>query len=277
MKVARIVKYPLKSVAGTDLEAAYVHGLGVEDDRRWCVVRPTGDAGTRREMPELSKLRAKTDENGLTIWNGRDKLVVPVPSNAPVSVKVWGHEVQNAQDAGEVAAQFLSAAIGTDLRLAYFPPEAQRPVDARYGAGHFTGFSDGFPVLLTTTASLEALNAELRHPVGMERFRANIVIEGDFPAWAEDEWRLIRIGSLVLRQSKPCERCIMVTQDVESGEKRHGNEPLVTLRTLHRSVIGRIIFGQNMVVEVAGDILVGDTVEVLERGPSNLLEPKRED
>jgi uncharacterized protein YcbX len=97
------------------------------------------------------------------------------------------------------------------------------------------------------------------------------MIEGEFEPWDEDEWRLIRIGSSVLRIVKPCERCIMVTQDPTTGVQTDPYEPLSTLRRLHRASNGKIIFGQNAVVEVEGTMKLGDEVEILERGISNLI------
>jgi uncharacterized protein len=53
-------------------------------------------------------------------------------------------------------------------------------------------------------------------------------------------------------------------------------EPLRTLATFHRATNGGIIFGQNLIPESAGTIHVGDAVDVLERGPSNLgAKPER--
>ena len=105
----------------------------------------------------------------------------------------------------------------------------------------------------------------------MRRFRPNLVIDGDMAPWTEDTWRRIRVGTSVLRIVKPCERCVMTTQDPNTGVQTDRHEPLATLGKLHRSARGRIIFGQNAVVEQEGTVVLGDTIEVLEAGPSNLL------
>lgn len=275
MKLARITTYPVKSLGGTDHAAVKVRGLGVEGDRRWAVVYTNGTVATRRELPRMSHLSAVCTPYGISISFEGARIDVPFPSGAPTSAKVFSNLIEGVEDAGNYASHFLSSALEREVRLVWFPETAQRPVSRVYaGEGHFTAFSDGFPLLLTTQASLAELNAELAEPVSMLRFRPNVVIAGDIEPWSEDTWRVIRIGSTVFRIVKPCDRCVMVTQDPETGEQMHPREPLATLGRIHRAMTGKIIFGQNMVVEEEGNIVLGDEVEVLEAGPSNLLDPK---
>ncbi|SFK13182.1 MOSC domain-containing protein [Celeribacter neptunius] len=276
MRLARITTYPIKSLTGADLAAAKVHGFGLDGDRRWAVVYPNGTVATRRDLPQMALLSAVAAPYGVSISFEGSRLEVPFPTGAPVSVKVFSTVIDGVEDAGNYASHFLSSALETEVRLVYFPIEAQRPVDPAYaGEGHFTALADGFPLLLTTQASLAELNAELEHPVEMRRFRPNIVVSGDIDPWIEDTWRRIRIGTSVFRVVKPCERCVMVTQDPNTGERPHPREPLATLGRIHRAITGKIIFGQNLIVEEQGAIVLGDEVEVLETGPSNLLSPKR--
>ncbi|AJE45295.1 MOSC domain-containing protein [Celeribacter indicus] len=276
MKLSRITTYPVKSVAGTDLAAAQVTPLGIDGDRRWAVIYPNGIVATRRELPRLALLNAVSTSYGMSLSFEGERMDVPFPSGAQVTVRVFSTEVEGVEDCGNYASHFLSSALEREVRLVYFPDSARRRVDPAYAPGaHFTALSDGFPLLLTTQPSLQELNAELAHPVEMRRFRPNLVVSGDFGPWAEDSWRRIRIGRAVLRMVKPCERCVITTQDPATGERTHGNEPLATLRRIHRAATGQIVFGQNLVVEEEGNVVLGDVVEVLEAGPSNLLDPKR--
>ena len=73
-------------------------------------------------------------------------------------------------------------------------------------------FADGYPYLLVTQPSLAALNTELAGRgaelvVEDRRFRPNITVEGEFPAWAEDTWAWVRVGEATFRNVKPCTRC----------------------------------------------------------------------
>jgi len=272
MKLARLTKYPVKSMTGYDLAMATAGPFGIDQDRRWAVIYNSGIAATRRELPALANLHAVCTDLGISLSFDGERIDVPWPNDAPTNASVFSTEIKNVQDAGNYASHFLSSALEREVRLVYMPDDSVRAVSAAYAkTAHFTGFSDGFPILITTTPSLLALNAELASPVEMRRFRSNVVIEGDFEPWAEDEWRLIRIGSTVLRIVKPCERCIMVTQDPATGIQTDAYEPLATLRRLHRASNGKIIFGQNAVVEVEGTMKLGDEVEVLESGTSNLI------
>jgi uncharacterized protein YcbX len=271
MKLARLTNYPVKSMTGHDLTKTELGPYGLLGDRRWAVVHSSGQVATRREMPELAHLHAVSTDFGISLSYIDERIDVPVPEHAPATVKVFSTRVDGVLDAGNYASHFLSSALKHCVRLVYFPEEDIRPVAKGFApTPHFTGFSDEFPVLITSMPSLFSLNAELQHPVEMRRFRPNIVIDGDFEPWTEDSWRLIRIGSTVLRIVKPCARCVMVTQDPKSGEILDKAEPLETLRRIHRASNGKIIFGQNAVVETQGAIALGDEVEVLESGPSNL-------
>lgn len=127
--------------------------------------------------------------------------------------------------------------------------------------------ADGYPLLVTTVASLDALNALIaggdhreEGPLPMDRFRPNAVVDGVGP-WEEDGWRRIAIGEVAFRVAKPCGRCVVTTTDQSTGER--GREPLRTLAR-HRRAGTKLIFGQNLVPEGTGTIRVGDPVRVLE-------------
>jgi uncharacterized protein YcbX len=130
-----------------------------------------------------------------------------------------------------------------------------------FPAGAYTAFSDGYPLLLLSEASLEDLNARLPEPLPMDRFRPNLVVRGCAP-YAEDGWRRIRIGAIELAVVKPCDRCVVTTIDQATGE-RSGTEPLRTLAGYRNTERG-VLFGQNVVHLGQGSIEVGAEVEVLE-------------
>lgn len=141
-------------------------------------------------------------------------------------------------------------------------------VDPEYALpGETVSFADGYPLLLTSTASLDALNsliAEGDHahegPLPMNRFRPNVVVSGT-AAWAEDDWSRISIGEVAFRVPKMCGRCVVTTTDQGTAER--GREPLLTLGR-HRRIGGKLVFGQNLVPLNRGTIRVGDTVTILD-------------
>ena len=115
-------------------------------------------------------------------------------------------------------------------------------------------------------ASLDDLNARLPHPVPMNRFRPNIVVEGS-PAFAEDGWTRIilgnlsvgnlSVGNLSVRIVKPCARCSIPTIDQDTAEK--GAEPSRALAR-YRRVGNEIMFGQNAIADGVATVRVGDSV-----------------
>jgi uncharacterized protein YcbX len=141
------------------------------------------------------------------------------------------------------------------------PDSSFRRVDAgRVDEYRRVGFADGFPFLVTNTASLAELNTRLAAPVEMRRFRPNIVVEGA-EAWDEDHWQSLSIGDNHLSIVKPCSRCVMTTVDPAKGQKDAASQPLRTLSGYRRTQEG-VIFGQNAIHESPGIIRVGDPVSV---------------
>jgi len=274
MQVSALYRYPVKSMGGQSVARARIEPIGIVDDRRWMMVNEAGRFMTRRELPAMAQIEALPTEDGILLRNkaaGDLAVRFPKANDATRTVKVWRDEVE-ALSGGEEADAWLSTFFGRKLHLVYKPEESRRPVDPEFGeADDIVSFADGFPILLTTTESLAALNERLRVPVAMERFRPNIVLSGAPEGWAEDCWKRIRIGGVTLRIVKPCARCVMTTQDPATGEKVDGDEPLATLRAMGRKASNGLIFGQNAIPDGSADIMVGDAVEIVETGPSNLL------
>ncbi|MGW3077660.1 MULTISPECIES: MOSC domain-containing protein [unclassified Kitasatospora] len=275
--------YPVKSMYRLSPESAVVHPWGLAGDRRWMLADATGRFVSQREHPTLGQIRAALLPDGVLTLTAPDgsRIEVPAPAvasgDALADVEVWGTRFHAAQ-AAEEAHRWIAEHLG-DYRLVYLDDPRARPVDPEYGAaGDRVSMADGFPLLLTTTASLDRLNELIaaEHPDGhetlpMERFRPSVVVGGAEP-WAEDTWRRIRIGSVTFKVVKPCGRCVVTTTDQETGERR-GKEPLRTLAKHHR-LMNKAAFGQNLIPErpagVEGDALgtlrLGDEVEVLEDG-----------
>jgi uncharacterized protein YcbX len=181
------------------------------------------------------------------------------PSRARRRVKVWRDDV-DAVDCGEAAAAWMSEWLGRPVSIVRMPDDVERAVNPKYARpGDIVGFADGYPVLLASTSSLDDVNARLAEPVSMNRFRPNLVVTGGAP-WAEDGWTRIRVGAVVLRVVKPCDRCTITTIDQQTAVR--GVEPLRTLATF-RTRDNVVLFAQNCIPDSLGTIAVGDPVEVL--------------
>jgi uncharacterized protein YcbX len=140
------------------------------------------------------------------------------------------------------------------------PETSVRPVDPTYAeATDQVSFADGFPYLLASEASLADVSLRAGVELPMSRFRPNLGITGA-PAFAEDDWARVRIGSIAFDVKKPCTRCVITTTDQDTGA-RMGKEPLETLAQ-YRRWHGRPIFGQNLIARGEGRLRVGDAVVV---------------
>jgi uncharacterized protein YcbX len=178
-------------------------------------------------------------------------------------VRVWDYEVE-AQGYPAAVDAWFAHVLGRSCHLVYMPDDVVRPVDPHYaGPDDRAAFADAFPVLLLSRESLADLNARLQArgetPVGVERFRPNVVVEGVGAAFAEDGWHELTLGSAALRVVKPCARCVLTTVDPETGQPSARGEPLRTLAT-YRNRGGKVLFAQNALVVRCGTVAVGDAV-----------------
>ncbi|MFE9843795.1 MOSC domain-containing protein [Streptomyces goshikiensis] len=263
--------HPVKSVAGTAPDEVAVEPWGLSGDRRWAVVDSEGAVITQRQQARLALASARPLEGGRVALSGPGmaELVVEVPEPGPLEpVMLFGKKIETVV-AATTAADWFSAFLGVPARLVHMDePAVRRPVDPDYALpGETVSLADAYPLLLTTPASLDALNgliAEGDHPeegpLPMNRFRPNLVVSGA-EAWAEDGWRRIAIGDAVFRGVRECGRCIVTTTDQTTAER--GKEPLKTLAR-HRRIGKSLAFGRMLVPVRLGTVRVGDEVRVLE-------------
>lgn len=254
--------YPVKSARGIALEAADITRMGIRHDRRFMVVDEQGRFITQREHPELARLETAIQGEELQLtFRGVGELRLPLEptEGAARPVSVWGDEVL-ALDLGSQAKTFFEHLLGVPASLVYLPEESARVPSERYARSEDrVGFADGYPYLLASTESLTDLNTRIGHILPMNRFRPNLVVSGAL-AYAEDDWRHIRIGGLGFEVVKPCTRCVMTTTDQASGE-RMGKEPLKTLADYHRFE-NQAAFAQNVIARSFGALALGAHVEV---------------
>ncbi|MFF0744683.1 MOSC domain-containing protein [Streptomyces sp. NPDC004111] len=261
--------YPVKALGGFAPPETAIEPWGPAGDRRWLVTDAEGRALTQREQPRLALARARALPGGAVRLSapGLDPLDVAVPEPVGTDpVHLFGSKYE-AVPAGPAADAWLSGYLGTGARLLHMDdPAHRRPVDPDFAhAGETVSFADGFPLLVTTLASLDALNSLIAQggppqegPLPMNRFRPNLVLAGT-EAWAEDDWRRIVVGEVSFRVAKPSGRCIVTTTDQATAER--GKEPLRTLAR-HRRFGKRLVFGQNVVPENTGVLRIGDPVTV---------------
>ena len=269
-RIAQLFIYPVKSCAGLALQESLLTDTGLEFDRAWMVVDAQGNFVTQREAPQLALVTPQ--------FKG-DQLVLRAPGmlalylnlyeyEGNTQVTVWDDSLP-AFDMGDLAAQwftdFLAQFEGkvstpAAYRLARFDPEQQRLSSLQWTAGVQAPnlFSDGYPLLVVSQASLDGLNARLlasgHAAVGMARFRPNIVLTG-LQAHDEDRLSLLRVqaglnedaNGVQLKPVKPCARCPIPNIDPATAQ----SSPAVgdTLQAYRQDdrVNGGITFGMNAI------------------------------
>jgi uncharacterized protein YcbX len=270
-QISRLFIYPIKSCAGIELREAELTEAGLDLDRAWMVVDAQGEFVSQRELPRMALVQVQLKWNEVIVRApGMLSLHLHVDRvEAPAKVRVWD-DVVPAYDMGETAAQWFSDFLGHKLRLVRFDPEHRRLSSPQWTGGVEApnAFSDGFPLLVVSEASLEDLNVRLaaggQAPVGMERFRPNIVLAG-LQAHDEDRLGVMHVQAdapVQLMPVKPCPRCPI--PDIDPATAQAGTVVGDTLQAYRRNdkLGGAVTFGMNAIVREGDGVMlrVGQSV-----------------
>ena len=232
-RVREIVRYPVKSMAGTAAESAFLGWYGLDGDRRFAFRRMGDESG----MPWLTASRLP-------------QLVLYQP-------------IALAQSGGEPFATHVRTPAGSCVELQ--GPELTAELADRFGGAvelmrlkH--GIFDETPVSVITVATIAGIGREDGLDLDRRRFRANIVLdtEGDEP-FLEDGW----VGGMLLfgdSDSRPAVsvtqrdiRCMMVNLDPDTAE-----QDARVMKTVVR--LNENTAGVYATVVRTGTIRVGDSV-----------------
>ena len=269
--------HPVKSCAGIAVDEALLIETGLEFDRAWMVVDTEGEFLTQRELPTMALVKPVLRASDVVLRApGMLALHLLLDSvEEPCRVKVWNDTVA-AFDMGDLAAQWFSDFLGRRVRLARFDPAGRRLCDKQW-TGAFeaeTAFTDGFPLLVTSTASLAELNRRLlaagHGAVAMQRFRPNIVLDGVADAHGEDFIDELTIesidGPVLLKLVKPCGRCTIPDVDPANAAQGHSVADTLAAYRAEPRIGGGLAFGMNAII-VSG---VGHRLRVGARAQASL-------
>ncbi|CAN1554892.1 COG3217 Uncharacterized Fe-S protein [Burkholderiaceae bacterium] len=290
--------YPIKSCAGVSVQAAQLTETGLAWDRNWMVVNTKGMMVTQRDLPRMALIQpvlpaASLDTLGHnSAWLlrapgmadlGLTLFTQPVPEFEPVSVQVWQDTVP-AFDQGQAAGDWLTTFLGSSmgpLRLVQFDTRHRRLSSKKWthDVPAVNQFSDGFPILVASTASLDELNTRLakqgQPTVDMRRFRPNVVL-GDLlsvhpmqAVSAHDEDRVgtltfaTEAGDVHLQPVKPCPRCPIPNIDPDTAQSTHTVGDTLQAYRQDARVDGAVTFGMNAIpLRGVGRVLqVGQAVQ----------------
>ncbi|GAB3288777.1 MOSC domain-containing protein [Hymenobacter tenuis] len=267
LTLSELYIYPVKSLGGIRLTEAEVEPRGLRHDRRWLIVNERNQFMTQRQTASMAHLKVAPAYNGflLTHQARPDLLPLYVPFEATpektLFVTIWD-DIVFAWRARPECDAWLSEALGQPCKLVYMSDMVRRDVDPDFNPeGQLVSFADAYPFLLIGQESLAELNSRLAEPVGMDRFRPNLVVSGG-ESFEEDTWSQFHIGDLPFRAVRACGRCVLTTVNQHTAQRSPLGEPLRTLAT-YRTHDNSVLFGQNVTGSGAGKLRVGDPVAVV--------------
>lgn len=195
-RIVGLWRYPVKSMAGEALTAGDVSWHGFTGDRRWAFIR---DGVAQSGFPWLT-LRERGDMN-----HYRPSFLEPDrPDKSPTVVRTPSQALLDITD----------PALAAEL----YPPGARVIRQDR-------GVFDTFPLSLITTQTIAGLGDMVGAPLGVERFRPNILVEAvDDTPFPEDGWVgcVLRAGGVTMRIDKRDGRCAVITIDPATASRDPG-------------------------------------------------------
>ena len=262
--ISRLYIYPVKSCAGVQVGQALLTETGLEFDRAWMVVDSSGNFLSQRELPRMALIQPQLKHFEMVL-RAPGMLALHIALDrveAPCRVRVWDDDVQ-AFDMGPIAAQWFTDFLGQPARMVRFDPAHKRVCDLQWtdGIEALNQFSDGYPVLVTSEASLALFNEKLaargEAPADMARFRPNIVLGDaagglDLAPHDEDRLDIIEVateqGMVQLKPVKPCSRCPIPNIDPTTALSSPEVGDLLQSYRQDARVNGAVTFGMNVIV-----------------------------
>lgn len=285
-KVSRLFFFPVKSLKGIEISSldcvkkgAHIDGC---DDRCYMLISGDGFVCTQRQEPSMVLLTPSISGNHLHISGPEmETLVLDLkPSFSPTDkilcCRIFTEEAPAYDCGDEAAAWFQKYLNRPDVRLVYTAEGAEKrrcirdnKLFQKIRAKNAVSFQDFAPFHVVNQKSVDDLNSNIEEEtrVSVNNFRPNILIDGH-SAFDEDKWRFLKFSSgAELNHLVPCGRCVLTTNDPETGIKTN-KEPLVTLRkyraqdneTLKKYCGTAPRFGVYFSLVKEGKVAVGDDV-----------------
>ncbi len=252
MRIHQIWRYPVKSMIGETVEVAELDDLGVVGDRTWAT-RDLERGGIRgaKKIGQLMRFAATSidDQHVLITFPDGAQVRTSDPDVDDRLSEALRHRVRlealrpaddtdhyrrGGPDHDDLERE-LRDIFGREADeplpdFSVFPPEV-----VEYESPPGT-YYDCYPLLIVTTSALAALDEALPDAnVDVRRFRPSLVIDtGSEPGHPEFDWsgRRTRVGSAEIEFLVPCQRCVMVTRELDADTP--------TDHTILRHIVGEL-------------------------------------
>ena len=239
-KITEIRVYPIKSCRGFKVDKIKLLKTGLDLDRQWMFVDAVSmNFLTIRQISKMTLIDTVLTENDELEVSIQSKVQFAIPAHPSkqwleknselAEVEIWGRKVDGYVYPKELTAR-LSSFFEKEVRLVYKGPTPRVLVGNGapevLGRTESTKFADLAPLQISNQKSMEELNCRLSQigyePLSIERFRPNIVVEGETP-WYEDTWKMIKIGeqgkSTAVDIVARCGRCQVPNVDPDTAIK----------------------------------------------------------
>jgi uncharacterized protein YcbX len=256
MKITSLHIYPIKSLKGISVPELNLTFSGIPGDREMMLIDKNGDFLTQRQIGKLAQFETSIVNGLIQVKFENQKMTIHPEFGDLLDTKIWNDDI-TVYHVDDDADEFFSDHLGQTVFLAGYSAQHPPNKKASNNKTYQTQFSDGGQVHLVNLKSLEALNQTLESPIGIERFRANIVIDSNNP-WIEESFQKIKIDKAILDFDKNTVRCKVVTLNPLSGDSDNTNA-LTNLKTV-KGPRKFAEFGVHLIVSHPEKVKIGDEI-----------------
>ncbi|MFC5650962.1 MOSC domain-containing protein [Paenibacillus solisilvae] len=236
--IRQISRYPVKSMAGEDLEKAVIASYGIYGDRSHAFTDESKEGWDRyitaRQLPLLLGYKAGLGESKLP--DAFPQVEVTAPDG---QILGWDSRLLND----------IQSHIDQTIHMIRYKPSGSDLLAVDTGS-----------ILIVTDRSLHKLEMLTGNRLDIRRFRPNLVVSLSSEFAGSDEDLIgsrLRIGSTELQINEPCERCSLITIHPDTYER-----DVNILKKVNEEM--NLNFGVYASVIQTGELQVGDQVWISE-------------
>lgn len=289
-RVHSLNRYLFKGARANDLgDSAYLAKRGFAYDRFLMLMTEEGDFVSQRNYPRIALLSTRLSRKSIFVQvPGNNEFEIPLRFSGSKRTIQLHSKTVDVIVVDDFYNQIFSDFLGVRCSVVRKDQDTHRQLrDGFYRPETTTELSDGSPALLVTLPSLSKVNEKLvelgQSPVGIDRVRANIILDGgDSEPFIEHSWSILRFGdrkeAVIVRCAKPSDRCVVTTVDQATGVRGESNflKALCMLDIVPRDIRWSFnfadwqndklipFFGENLEVVNPGVIAVGDVIHIEE-------------